>query len=369
MTTFPSIAPIYPASKGSTIELSSLQLGDGYKTRYSFSLNNTKPEWKLEWLVDQNSSDAIDLFLQSCADNAEFFQWQPPDSSSELNWKCEEWSIEQQSYNLYSIKATFKRVFELSINQLSGVSTICEEVYCDQNYGTIPILPDLPGAPSVGSTVSIAEPCAGAAYQWKRNGLPILGATQRTYTIIQADYNQNITVAYTCPTYGSPTAETAPIVPVLPPWYYESSWPPVGSNPVEWPDCSTTIEVTVNTETNWEVIYCDNDSLHNAAHGTGTATITLPDVCGFQLLTLYVNDSSGCYSPPAGAYAIGKFYYRKKTSSGWSEPIFWTNIFTGYAASGRQIKIQNTGITTIAIDNVKINGVALTPQNITDIYY
>lgn len=115
MTTFPSIAPVYPASKGSAAELSGVQLGDGYKARYSFGLNNTKPEWKLEWLVDQISSDAIDLFLQSCADNAEFFQWKPPDSASELNWRCDEWTVEQQSYDLYSVKATFKRAFEPSV--------------------------------------------------------------------------------------------------------------------------------------------------------------------------------------------------------------------------------------------------------------
>lgn len=139
MTTFPSIAPVYPASKGSAAELSGVQLGDGYKARYSFGLNNTKPEWRLEWLVDQNSAEAIDLFLQSCADSAEFFQWQPPDSSFELNWKCEEWSIEQQSYDLYSIKATFEQVFELSISALApqAVSTCYQDELCSQNDLTI----------------------------------------------------------------------------------------------------------------------------------------------------------------------------------------------------------------------------------------
>lgn len=139
MTTFPSIAPVYPASKGSAAELSGVQLGDGYKARYSFGLNNTKPEWRLEWLVDQISSDAIDLFLQSCADSAEFFQWKPPDSASELNWRCDEWTVEQQSYDLYSVKATFKRAFEPSIITLTAqASTACyQDELCAQDYGTI----------------------------------------------------------------------------------------------------------------------------------------------------------------------------------------------------------------------------------------
>lgn len=136
MVSFPAIAPVYPASEGTLLPESKILLGDGYKRLLSFGLNTVKPEWRLEWLVNQSSADAIDLFLQSCADNSEFFQWQPPDASSELNWKCEEWSVEQQAYDLYSIKATFKRIFELSINQLIPTIDTCTNDYlCEPDYG------------------------------------------------------------------------------------------------------------------------------------------------------------------------------------------------------------------------------------------
>jgi hypothetical protein len=61
-----------------------------------------------------------------------------------------------------------------------------------------------------GTTLTAPTACAGATYQWKKNGSNISGATASTYEIQPLDVGDNITVQITCPD-GS-TVTPAPVL-------------------------------------------------------------------------------------------------------------------------------------------------------------
>lgn len=133
MATFPAIPPIHPASKASSPLSSRLLFGDGYERSVRFGLNSVRPEWQLEWLVDGVGADIIDGFLQAEAANG--FDWQPPDASVPIRWRCDEWTVEPQSAVTFSVKATFRRVFEPASIALTPVATLCpDDELCLQGY-------------------------------------------------------------------------------------------------------------------------------------------------------------------------------------------------------------------------------------------
>ncbi len=64
------------------------------------------------------------------------------------------------------------------------------------------ISPAITGAPDVGEVLTATpgywtNSPSSRAYQWKRNGTPISGATAATYTVQEADSDQQITVTET----------------------------------------------------------------------------------------------------------------------------------------------------------------------------
>lgn len=136
MTLFPSIAPIQPATEATSPFASKLLLGDGYERALRFGLNTSRPEWQLEWLVDGVQALVIDGFLQDQADAGTFFQWQPPDAGTPLNWRCDEWTVEQRTAIEFSVKATFRRVYELSLIQVTPAEASCNNDYlCEPDFG------------------------------------------------------------------------------------------------------------------------------------------------------------------------------------------------------------------------------------------
>lgn len=307
MVSFPAIAPVYPASEGTSLPESKILLGDGYKRLLSFGLNTVKPEWRLEWLVNQSSADAIDLFLQSCADNSEFFQWQPPDSSSELNWKCEEWSVEQQAYNVYSIKATFKRIFEISMLTLSPAPEICQGE--GDGFGDWEIIIPEIGSPYINSTVTAPPvlPCSGAALQWYRNGVPIVGATGSTYTLTSADAGQAITLGYDCPgDLPGGTGISTPIYPIPYPWENYDGTEIIFDTPGMF-------RVKFDVYSNFTVYECGTSTARTGEYVPLYRTepgFAHPQVTGFKMVGPAVKNQTGiCYSPStSGGYAAGAPY-------------------------------------------------------------
>ena len=136
MTTFPDYKPIYQPAKSTNRSGSSVNFGDGYTSNILFGLNSASVEWRLQWIVDEEAANEIDSFLQTQADNGDHFEWQPPDLAALVTWKCEEWVVENQGPDIFSITATFVRVSELSYLQLAPDIATCEDdVLCTTDTG------------------------------------------------------------------------------------------------------------------------------------------------------------------------------------------------------------------------------------------
>lgn len=112
MADFPAIAPNHSAPKRSQAQSNRLIMGDGYEAAITFGLNSAALEWSLTWLVTPASATQIEDFLQARADAAEAFDWQPPDASDLLRWRCDEWTVEQQTAIEHRVSATFRRSYE-----------------------------------------------------------------------------------------------------------------------------------------------------------------------------------------------------------------------------------------------------------------
>jgi len=83
-------------------------------------------------------------------------------------------------------------------------------------------LPSIMGTPAVGSEVTANQggwsgyPSISYAYQWRRDGVNISGATAQTYTIQAADYEADLDVVVSATnTEGGPVAATSPAVTVI----------------------------------------------------------------------------------------------------------------------------------------------------------
>jgi hypothetical protein len=73
------------------------------------------------------------------------------------------------------------------------------------DFTTAPV-PKIAGQRSIGSTLTVLpgkwNPSATLAYQWKRNGVAIIGATATTYVLTTADAGQQVTVTVTASASG-----------------------------------------------------------------------------------------------------------------------------------------------------------------------
>lgn len=93
-----------------------------------------------------------------------------------------------------------------------------------QDIAPINLLPPiLSGTPETGETLTVtdgtwrANPAATITYQWKRDGADIVGATNATYVLVEADETAEITVEVTATnSEGSAIVVTAPVGPVVP---------------------------------------------------------------------------------------------------------------------------------------------------------
>lgn len=125
MDTFPAIEPVYSVAEEVNPLVKKNAFGDGYLQSIRFGLNFIKPDWNLQWLVSKAEASTIELFLKQQSEDGKWFYWTPPDSSSAVKWRCDEWTIEDLADSLVRVDANFRQVFELSL-----VSLVPEEVLC-----------------------------------------------------------------------------------------------------------------------------------------------------------------------------------------------------------------------------------------------
>lgn len=111
MTTF-TWGPDFGAQEVQSPAVKRAKFGDGYEQRVQFGINNNPQTWSLQFKNrDNTETNAIDAFLQARR-AVEAFDWTPPRASSAIRVVCDSWTIEAVRFNLNTVSATFRQVFE-----------------------------------------------------------------------------------------------------------------------------------------------------------------------------------------------------------------------------------------------------------------
>lgn len=111
MSTF-TWTPDYGAQASYQPTVKRAKFGDGYEQRAQFGINNNPQSWSLSFANrDDSETDAIDAFL-AARRSVEAFEWTPPRADAAIKVVCDSWTITADRYNLNTIQATFRQVFE-----------------------------------------------------------------------------------------------------------------------------------------------------------------------------------------------------------------------------------------------------------------
>jgi phage-related protein len=112
MATFPDIDPTYGIAKTSAPIVRTARFGDGYEQRVTLGIQQNPKEWSMQWVnLSETNADTIEDFLNARA-GVESFDWTPPDETTSYKWVCQQWSKTITNYEICTINATFRQVFE-----------------------------------------------------------------------------------------------------------------------------------------------------------------------------------------------------------------------------------------------------------------
>ena len=107
----------------------------GIEQRGTQGQNQTAPEWSVRWILAPNEANILDSFLAQQAKSGAWFLWTPPqvtfddkladlDSWYDLDglrrFRCDDWTKQLSSCNIYEVQATFRQVFGVARPLLLG---------------------------------------------------------------------------------------------------------------------------------------------------------------------------------------------------------------------------------------------------------
>lgn len=93
----------------------------GIEQRDTKGQNQTSPEWSVRWILTPIEANTLDFFLSEQAKTGAWFLWTPPDAA-QGRFRCDDWSKQLSSCNIYEVQATFRQVFSFTLPRL-GAST------------------------------------------------------------------------------------------------------------------------------------------------------------------------------------------------------------------------------------------------------
>lgn len=89
-----------------------VKFGDGYEQRAKFGINTNPQVWTLKFQNrDETETNAIEDFLKS-KEGVSAFTWRPPRATADIKVVCDSWTVEAVKFNLNTINATFRQVFQ-----------------------------------------------------------------------------------------------------------------------------------------------------------------------------------------------------------------------------------------------------------------
>tara|TARA_R100001510_G_scaffold35766_1_gene32246 strand:- start:78 stop:422 length:345 start_codon:yes stop_codon:yes gene_type:complete len=113
MANFPNIEPSFPVRKLSKPNIITVKFGDGFEQRLMEGLNQNPKVFNLTWKhITETDADTIETFLDARAVDGESFTYTPPNESSAMQFKCQNWSKLMERPSRATIEATFTEVFE-----------------------------------------------------------------------------------------------------------------------------------------------------------------------------------------------------------------------------------------------------------------
>jgi phage-related protein len=89
-----------------------VSFGDGYQQRQADGINTQPQVWSLQWQNRDNSETAAIKSFLATRSGVEAFDWTPPNEATAIRVVCGEWSVQTVKFNLNTVSAQFKQVFE-----------------------------------------------------------------------------------------------------------------------------------------------------------------------------------------------------------------------------------------------------------------
>jgi phage-related protein len=116
----PDYTPTRPISKSVKPRQRTAKLPSwGIEQRDTTGQNQTSPEWSVRWILAPTEANTLDAFLSAQAKTGDWFLWTPPDAA-QGRFRCDDWSKQLSSCNIYEVQATFRQVFGFARPLLSG---------------------------------------------------------------------------------------------------------------------------------------------------------------------------------------------------------------------------------------------------------
>lgn len=173
-----------------------VDFGEGVSQRAK-RLNGAPQQWRLVWdNIPDATAEELRKFFED-RQGVELIRWTPYGQTTALKWTATGWQSKPSGWLVQSASVTLTQEFDLP--------------------GPAPVntaLPTITGNPYLGHTLtavigSWTNYPTSFAYQWKRNGVAITGATSKTYVLVAADLGASITVTVTASNVDADTAATS----------------------------------------------------------------------------------------------------------------------------------------------------------------
>lgn len=103
----------YGSSRSLSHRVLSAEFGDGYSQRTADGLNTAVESWDVTWNNLTLANGRLLTKYLSTRRGYRSFKWTPPNEARYKVWICESFSDQPVTYNVRTISAKFKRVYDL----------------------------------------------------------------------------------------------------------------------------------------------------------------------------------------------------------------------------------------------------------------
>lgn len=121
----PPFTPIYPITKVVRPRVRGQRRPAwGIEQRKTVGLNQTSPEWDVQWLLPFTDANTLETFLATRAARNEWFLWTPPNGVQGY-YRCDDWTKNVGNHKVFELRARFRQVFGFDLPSITpGVGEV-----------------------------------------------------------------------------------------------------------------------------------------------------------------------------------------------------------------------------------------------------